>query len=289
MRQQVEGYRGLNDGVPDILWLSAAPGGESDEAEEQPRPRKRGVFTVQPFYIAKFLVTDAQYQAFVRAEDGFKHPDWWAGMPANYQPQELADQRTKAPNNPRDTLSWYQSVAFARWLDAKYRSLGLFANFPVATPNGVSKTIALNPNDWQIRLPLEWEWQWAAQNGDEARKYPWGDWKPGFANTNEAGLGHPSAVGMYPHGAADCGALDMAGNLFEWCLNDSSNPRNVRLSNDEEKVLRGGSFDSPRRYAACACRHSHSPGPRHHRAGFRLVVSAPIASLVSESECNERL
>ena len=73
--------------------------------------------------------------------------------------------------------------------DAKYRALGLFANFPVGTPKGVPKTTALNPNDWQIRLPLEWEWQWAAQNGDEARKYPWGDWKPGFANTNEAGFG----------------------------------------------------------------------------------------------------
>ena len=245
-------------------------GVESDAAEEQPESMKRGVFMVQPFYIAKFLVTDAQYQAFVKAEDGFKQPDWWAGMPANYAFQELADQHTKAPNIPRDTLSWYQSVAFGRWLDAQYRASGLFANFPVGTANGVTKTIALNPDDWQIRLPLEWEWQWAAQNGDEARQYPWGDWKPNFANTNEAGLGHAVEVGMYPQGAADCGALDMAGNLMEWGLNDTHHPRNISMSNDDEKALRGGSFDSPRRYAACAFRHSHSPGPRQSPRRFSV-------------------
>lgn len=257
---------------PDIVWVSAGSGGEIrlDGVESE-------VFAVQPFYIAKFLVTDAGYQAFVQAVDGFENPDWWAGMPVNYPRQALAEQHTKAPDNPRDTLSWYQSVAFGRWLDANYRTSGLFANFPVETANGEFTTTALNPDDWQVRLPLEWEWQWAAQNGDEARQFPWGEWKAGFANTSEAGLGHASAVGMYPQGAAGCGALDMAGNLMEWCLNDTRNPRSISVSNDDEKALRGGSYDSIRRYAACACRHSHSPGPRHHRAGFRLVVSWPIA------------
>jgi formylglycine-generating enzyme required for sulfatase activity len=49
---------------------------------------------------------------------------------------------------------------------------------------------------------------------------PLGDWRAGVANSREAGLGRPTAVGMYPHGAAACKALDMAGNLREWCANN---------------------------------------------------------------------
>lgn len=76
----------------------------------------------------------------------------------------------------------------------------------------------------KIRLLTEWEWQWAAQGGAERRKYPWGDVFAGYANTSETGLERATAVGMYPHGAAACGALDMAGNLWEWCLNDFYTP-----------------------------------------------------------------
>ena len=55
---------GVKDGVPDMVWLPVAPGG--DITIEQHK------FTVQPFYIAQYLVTYEQYQAFVAAEDGFK-------------------------------------------------------------------------------------------------------------------------------------------------------------------------------------------------------------------------
>ena len=71
-------------------------------------------FNVEPFYIAKYLVTYAQYQAFVEADDGFDNLAWWQGMPEAYQRQKLAEQRTQLSNNPRDGISWYQSVAFAR-------------------------------------------------------------------------------------------------------------------------------------------------------------------------------
>ena len=128
----------------------------------------------------------------------------------------------------------------------------------------------------EVRLPTEWEWQWAAQNGSEARQYPWGNWQPGHANTNEAGLGRVIAVGMYPQGAAACGALDMAGNLFEWCLNDYDSSDATRISNHERKALRGGSFNSIRNLAACAYRGSLNPVNRYGDFGFRLVVAAPM-------------
>jgi formylglycine-generating enzyme required for sulfatase activity len=207
----------------------------------------------------------------VKAEDGWNNPDWWVGMPAGYQPQDLAEQRTKAPNNPRDSVSWYQSVAFACWLNHRLRGLELLH------PSGGMLRVG---EDAEIRLPTEWEWQWAAQNGGEAREYPWGAWQAGCADTSEAGLGRAIAVGMYPHGSAVCDALDMAGNLYELCLNDHGSLKTISISNNEQKVLRGGSFRSSQDDAAASCcgygYGYFSPDVVGYDCGLRLVVAAPM-------------
>ena len=128
-------------------------------------------------------------------------------------------------------------------------------------------------------MPTEWEWQWAAQGGAEARKYPWGEWRPGYANTNEAGLGRAIAVGLYPHGISICGALDMAGNVFEGCQNDKDDHTIVnRYGNSKLKMLRGGSFVNARPSAACAYRHSSAPRGGGSSFGVRLV-DVPLARL----------
>jgi formylglycine-generating enzyme required for sulfatase activity len=107
-------------------------------------------------------------------------------------------------------------------------------------------------------------------------------WREGVANSEEAGLSRTTAVGMYPHGAATCGALDMAGNLWEWCLNDYSKPSIINgYNNGKRKVLRGGSFYSSRDDARSSSRYYNDPCNDNFNSGFRLVVAPSFATLNS--------
>ncbi|NWJ49205.1 MAG: SUMF1/EgtB/PvdO family nonheme iron enzyme, partial [Chloroflexi bacterium] len=156
------------DGIPDIEWLAVAPGGKL-EIEKQN-------FEVQPFYIAQYQITFAQYEAFVKAADGYNNREWWQGFPREYQPQTLSEQRQKGLNMPRDNMSWYQTVAFGRWLTQ------CMQGWQLPNPGGSGSPLIIGENA-EVRLPTEWEWQWAAQGGSQQRKYPWGAWQKGYANT----------------------------------------------------------------------------------------------------------
>ncbi|MEZ4870035.1 MAG: SUMF1/EgtB/PvdO family nonheme iron enzyme [Caldilineaceae bacterium] len=267
---------GVKNGVPDMVWLPLAAGGEvtvirtwhPESTGEEARVIHRQTFQVEPFYIAQYLVTHAQYQTFVAAEDGFDNVTWWQDIPTAYQRQPLSEQRTKLSNNPRDGLSWYQSVAFARWLNQRLTGLEL------PHPAGAGR-FRVGDNA-QIRLPAEWEWQWAAQNGAEARPYPWGEARPGYANTEESGLKQAVAVGMYPQGAAACGALDMAGNLMEWCANDKKNLEIVDVASPATKALRGGDWGYALDYASCTYCDDETPERMDFLNGCRLVVGSKL-------------
>lgn len=248
--------------TPELLWLPVAPGGELLIKKQR--------FNVAPFYIAKYPITYAQYQAFVRAPDGYNNLEWWQAMPKEYQPQKLTEQNNQEWNSPRDMVSWYQSVTFAGWLDHRLNGLELPA------PGGIGSALKVGQNA-QVRLPLEWEWQWAAQGGEVQREFPWGVWKEGYANSREAGLGQTIAVGMYPHGAAICGAEDMSGQIYEWCQNEHVNPKIMKVNNSlNRRALRGGAYFRSTRYVACTMRGNDNPFLEGSRVGFRLVVSSPI-------------
>ena len=116
-----------------------------------------------------------------------------------------------------------------------------------------------------------------ATGGNAAYEYPWGaDWDNELANTYESRLGRTTAVGMYPRGVSPVGALDMSGNVYEWCLNRHDSPRDNDLSSSSGRVFRGGSwYDDP--LLARACFRTHlSPSNRVANLGFRLWCSSPI-------------
>ena len=124
---------------------------------------------------------------------------------------------------------------------------------------------------------------WRQPGGDDQKVFPWGaDWdvkqEPWRANTFESRLAQPTAVGMYPAGAAPTGALDMAGTVWEWCLNKFDRPeeRRSRADDFDTRVLRGGSWLFNQVLARSAFRNWYSPDGRYDLIGFRVVCVAHL-------------
>lgn len=118
------------DGLPDIAWVEI-PGGEVKLVDSD------HVFTVAPFRIAKYPVTNVQFETFHKAEDGYRNQEWWKDIE---QSKEADEPSWQEANCPRETVSWYEAIAFCRWLSAKTQT--------------------------NLRLLTEWEWQQAVTGGD---------------------------------------------------------------------------------------------------------------------------
>lgn len=247
-----------HNGFPDLVWLKVEGG--SIQIEKQ-------TYKVQPFYITKYPITYRQFEAFVEAPDGFKDARWWEGLSADKDDKNKpGEQNLQFTNHPRENVSWYDAIAFCFWLNARLSWSELLTKLDIKGLDGFTG----------LRLPTEWEWQLAASGGNARYAYPWGaEWDENKANTSECGLEQSTAVGMYLAGAAKCGALDMSGNVFEWCLNEYRNPEKIALSGWDDRVVRGGSWFFDQVFAHVAYRYSYGPNSRFDNLGFRLVVRPP--------------
>jgi formylglycine-generating enzyme required for sulfatase activity len=235
---------GLNrDGLPAFDWVPVPGGTIALEGVA-------GTFQVQPFAISKYPVTRAQYRSFHQAADGYENADWWQRLPLGPESGHQYDQQD---NHPAESVSWYEAIAFCRWLSSR---LG-----------------------YEVRLPTEWEWQQAATGSHAENEFPWGaDWSSAHANTRESGLSRTVAVGLHPQGASPLGVLDMCGNVWEWCLNEYDVPQRVTYSGFARQVVRGSSWNDTEYCARARFRNYLNPAYRYFGVGLRVVRSSPSLS-----------
>ena len=176
-----------------------------------------GEVAIPDFYVAKYPITNAQYAVFASADDGYAHAEWWDYSPgaSAFRADTLSPPHTAIEGDdlPRTNVSWYEAIAFCRWLSARQRAA--------------------------IRLPSAAEWQRAAQV-DTNWRYPWGDmFDPERCNFNTLTA---SPVQAHPQGASPCGALDMSGNVWEWCLDDYDSGNIDTALATPIRVVKGGSW-----------------------------------------------
>jgi len=192
---------------------------------------ERFTYNISTFQMAKYPITNAQFDMFITHSDGYKDSQWWDfSEDAQKWRVENTQPKPKFPDGdtyPRVNVCWYEAVAFCRWLSA------------ITGEN--------------IMLPTEQQWQRAAQ-GDDGRKYPWGnEWSKTRCNNwgsirnwrgKEIGKRSPTPVTQYEgRGDSPFGVVDMAGNVWERCLTVYEYEIDkTDLLGVDDRVFRGGSF-----------------------------------------------
>jgi formylglycine-generating enzyme required for sulfatase activity len=145
------------------------------------------------------------------------------------------------------TVSWDDAQAFTAWLTTKLT--GIVA-----------------------RLPTEAEWEYAAR-GTDGRRYPWGNEPPDVSRATfgqDFDTGRPAVVGHTPAGMSAFGVHDLAGNVWEWCLDawadsyanvqvDPIDPCHQGDARGGARVVRGGSWDLVPWDLRSACRVRYHP------------------------------
>jgi formylglycine-generating enzyme required for sulfatase activity/serine/threonine protein kinase len=152
-----------------------------------------------------------------------------------------------------------------------------YADFPVVN---VTWNMASAYCNWAgRRLPSEAEWEKAAR-GTEGMTFPWGESidcdKANYTGCNKDTI----KVGSYPEGDSPSGALDMAGNAWEWVSDwysgtyytesSDTNPQGPTMGN--ARVVRGGSWaDKPQNLRTTARNKGDSVALAD--IGFRCAMS----------------
>jgi formylglycine-generating enzyme required for sulfatase activity len=247
----------------------AGGGVYDDELNELPTPTRE-------FHIARYPVTVAQFRAFVAAT-GLAIGD--------------ADALADPDSRPVRRVSWHEALAWCDWLNE------MLATSPALAGSRVAALV--REHGWRVALPSELDWEKAARGGLRGAVFPWGDEADDGdgrrANHAGSGIGDPSVVGCFA--ANGHGLHDMAGNVWEWTRSlwgsDSGKPdfaypyliddprrEDLRADDEVPRVVRGGSWLSPRGLARCGVRFWYLPGDRLGDVGFRVLLrSSPVLPL----------
>ena len=195
--------------------------------------------SLKPFFIDPDEVTCEQYKKCVDAGKCTAPTTWSNGRyPAGDE------------HRPVTGVSWDDANSYARWAGK--------------------------------RLPSEEEWEYAAR-GPKNLTYPWGDsWRPGCANADKEGEARRAMVDVGSYNCdSSAGAKDMIGNAWEWTSSDWApypGNRSEFLRKDGQKVIRGGTWDTPSEFATGIFRApllATGDKSEYKRTGFRCAKDAP--------------
>jgi formylglycine-generating enzyme required for sulfatase activity len=246
--QEREKYPNFTNSVAMEMYLITSGTFNMGSAERDAQPNEQPVtpVTLTRFYMSRRVVTNSQYEVFDPAHKS-KRATW-------------ADD-----NHPAIYVSALDAERFCEWLSRQ--------------------------EGRRYRLPTEAEWEYAAR-GLDGRTFPWGNifdaghyanfadfqctlpWRdPRF----DDGWPQTSPVGFYSKGASPFGLDDMAGNVFEWCLDGFdvykgrpvSNPRGAGAAT--KRVYRGGSWKSRLSTVRSPARQFNTPDYNSNDVGFRIV------------------
>ena len=233
-------------------------GGNDNDAENDEKPMH--TVYIDAFYIDKYEVTNAQYKKFIDA-----NPQWRKDrILRKYHDGDYLKHwnENNYPHGKGDHpivyVSWYAAMAYAQW-EGK-------------------------------RLPIEAEWEKAARGSLISKKYAWGNLLDSDKANYGENIGSTTPVGTFP--ANGYGLYDMAGNVWEWCLDEydadfySVSPRHNPLAGGtvnnivsdftsvkSVRVLRGGSWVSNAKFVRVSDRTRFTPKITNKARGFRCVRS----------------
>ena len=233
----------VNEGYGDFLLVPAGAFKMGDNfGDGESRERPVHPVTLDAFYIGKYEATNADWKKF-QGDPGYDDPKIWpTGRPV---PKDQSPYWKQANNHGGGTpdsdhypvlgVNWDAATAYCNWLSLKTGK--------------------------KYRLPTEAEWEKAARGTDQ-RRFPWGNTiDPSYANYSGAQpMDTGQIVGYYDgskrgefqtkNGASPYGAMDMGGNVMEWCqdwysrayyeVSPKKNPKGPEKG--AYRVLRGGSF-----------------------------------------------
>ena len=141
--------------------------------------RPQRLIYLDAFWIYRMPVTIGQYRLFCAANPAFSVLSD-AILRANMPPLNMDD------SYPISYVRWTEAMAFCKWA--------------------------------KCQLPSEAQWERAARGSDD-RLYPWGnDWDAALANFRNKSREYPIPVDCLLEGESPCGAIQMAGNVSEWCF-----------------------------------------------------------------------
>jgi formylglycine-generating enzyme required for sulfatase activity len=238
----------------DLIWCPPGTftmGSPSTEAGRGTNETEHNVSLTQGFYLGKFEVTQAQYEAVMTGVIGDRN-----ATPSNFHGN---------PDRPVEMVSWDDAQVFLTRLNEQQAG-----NLPVG---------------WSYVLPTESQWEYACRAGTTTA-YSWGNtiassnanynWDGGATDGND--FKQTRDVGQYA--ANPWGFFDMHGNVWEWTADrfqavypsgnpvvDPSGP-----ASGSSRVDRGGSWTGAGLGLRSARRDSYGPAGRNHALGFRVSL-----------------